>query len=107
QAQEPVGLLGRAEVGLGDDLEQRRAAAVEVDERVVGADAASGRTACVHCLGCVLLEMCARDPDDLVAVGGRHGDHAAPAERCLVLADLVALREGGGGGVLGAGNAGV
>ena len=54
-------LGGGAEVRLGDDLEQRRAAAVEVDPRALGArPAAVG--ADVHELGGVLLQVGARDP---------------------------------------------
>jgi len=61
QQLEPVArLLGRAQVGLGDDLGQRRAAAVEVDDRLVGAVDAPG-IAEVHELGRVLLEVHAVD----------------------------------------------
>ena len=55
-----AGLLRRAQVGLGDDLDQRRAAAVEVDDAGLRAvDAA--RAARVHELGGVLLEVHAVD----------------------------------------------
>ena len=54
-------LLGRAQVGLGDKLNQRRAAAVVVDERLGrGGNAALG-TAHVHHLGSVLLHVDAQD----------------------------------------------
>jgi hypothetical protein len=59
---------------------------------VRGAADASGRTADVHGLRRVLLEMRARDADGLVAVGARNHERAAPAERDVVLGDLVALR---------------
>ena len=56
-------LLGRAQVGLGDELDQRRAAAVVVDERLSrGGNAALGATH-VHHLGGVLLHMDAQDTD--------------------------------------------
>ncbi len=41
EAEEPHRLVGRAQVGFRDDLEERRTTAVEVDERVVGADRAA------------------------------------------------------------------
>ena len=55
-----AGLLGRADVGLGDDLHERRAGPVEVDE----ADAARRRRrpAWIE-LRRVLLEVGARDAD--------------------------------------------
>ena len=57
-------LLGRADVGLGDDLEQRHAGAVVVDERVLGVvDAAAA--ADVQRLAGVLFEVRARDADAL------------------------------------------
>ena len=62
QLQEPLRGLGVVEVGLGDDLDERRAAAVEVDERRRRTvDAA--RRGDVHVLRRVLLEVRARDPD--------------------------------------------
>ena len=55
--------LGRAQVGLGDELDQRRAAAVVVDERLgSGGNAALG-TAHVDHLGGVLLHVDAQDAD--------------------------------------------
>ena len=91
QLQEALGVVGRVDVGLGDDLEQRRAAAVEVDERRGRAvDAARRRD--VDVLRRVLLEVRADDPDLDVAVGRRHGETPARAERLVVLGDLVRLR---------------
>ena len=56
-------LLGRAQVGLGDELDQRRAAAVVVDERLGrGGNAALG-AAHVNHLGGVLLHVDAQDAD--------------------------------------------
>ena len=56
-------LLGRAQVGLGDELDQRRAAAVVVDERLGrGGNAALGATHVDH-LGGVLLHVDAQDAD--------------------------------------------
>ena len=60
-----AGLLGCTDVGLGDDLHQRRAGAVEVDE----AHLRSVRTGRVDELGGVLLEMGAGDPDGERALG--------------------------------------
>ena len=57
------------QVGLGDDLDQRRAAAVEVDQRGSRAmDAA--RLADVDHLGCILLEVGAVDA--YLAESGQH-----------------------------------
>ena len=54
-------LLGRTQVGLGDELNQRRAAAVVVNERLGrGGNAALG-TAHVHHLGGILLHVDAQD----------------------------------------------
>ena len=64
ETQEAVGLVGRAEVRVGDDLDERRAAAVEVDEARRGADRAAGRAAGVHRLRGVLFEMHPHDADD-------------------------------------------
>ena len=56
-------LLGRAQVGLGDELDERRAAAVVVDERLGrGGNAALG-AAHVHHLGGVLLHVDTQDAD--------------------------------------------
>ena len=84
QQRQPLArLLGGAEVGLGDDLGQRRAAAVEVDDaRRRAVDAA--RLAEVDELRGVLLEVDAVQP---------HVPHvAAQAQRDVVLGDLVRLR---------------
>ena len=85
RAQQPqplAGLLGRAHVGLGDDLDQRGAAAIEVDDRGLGpVDAPAG--ARVHELGRVLLEVHAMD--------AHVPQPPAPAQRLVVLGDLVVL----------------
>ena len=60
QPQPLAGGLGGAQVGLGDDLRERGAAAVEVDDRGVGAVDAPGG-ADVHELGGVLLQVHAVD----------------------------------------------
>ena len=91
QLEEALRLLGGVEVGLRDDLDERRPAAVEVDQRAVGADLAAGAAAEVHGLGGVLFEMRANEAD-LEAFGARHCQGAADAERQVVLGDLVALR---------------
>ena len=56
QAQPLAGLLGRAQIGLGDDLRERRAAAVEVDDALVRALDPAAR-ADVDQLGRVLLQV--------------------------------------------------
>ena len=79
--------LGRAHVRLGDDLEQRRAGAVQVD-------AAGVREALVQRLAGILLEVRARDADGLDGAVLEHDvERAARDDRLLVLADLVALRQ--------------
>jgi len=88
------GLLGRGDVGLGDDLHERGAGAVEVD--------AAGALE-VEALGDVLLKVDAGETDDLAGGGdallGVFGigcvvqrDTAAEAERLVILRDLVVLR---------------
>ena len=74
QQPRPLGRLGgAAQVGLGDDLDQRRAAAVEVDQRGAGAmDPA--RLADVDHLRRVLLEVGAVDANTAEPAGaGRSG----------------------------------
>ena len=84
QQPRPLGRFGgAAQVGLGDDLDQRRAAAVEVDQRGVGA-VDPARLADVDRLRRVLLEVGAVDAD--VA------EPAVAGKRDVVLADLVGLR---------------
>ena len=83
QQVEPVArLLGGVDVGLGDDLAQRRAAAVVVDDRGVGAVDAAG-LAEVDELRRVLLQV---DP-----VQAHVAQPAAEADRDVVLGDLVVL----------------
>ena len=86
QGQPLARLRGRAHVGLGDDLRQRRAAAVEVDDRGVRAVDAPAR-ARVDELRRVLLEMHAMD--------AHVAEPAAAAQGLVVLADLVALGQVG------------
>jgi hypothetical protein len=59
------------DVGRGHDLDERRPAAVEVDERVVRAADAARASAHVHRLGRVLLEMSTHDPDRTIAIRRR------------------------------------
>ena len=77
---------GVREVGLGDDLRERRAAAVEVDDALVRALNPPAR-ADVDQLGRVLLQVDSMDP--YIA------QPPAEAERLVVLGDLVALRQVG------------
>ena len=79
-------LLGRAHVGLGHDLHQRHAGAVEIDVGVFG-------MLVVDRLAGVLLQVQALDADlERLAVGA-HLDLALADDRALVLRDLVALRQ--------------
>ncbi len=73
----------RADVGLGDDLDQRHAGAVQVDPRGFDAFTSLG----VERLARVLLEVDPDEPDPLVtgAVIGRDLDVASFAERTIVL----------------------
>ena len=68
ELEEAPRLLAGADVRLGHDLDERRAAAVEVDERRLGAADPAGRAADVDRLRRVLLEVRADDPDLAVAV---------------------------------------
>ncbi len=81
-AQVRAGLLGRAQAGLGDDLHQRDARAVEIDER-------RRRVAVVEALAGVLLEV---QPGDADRAGGavRHveDEFALADDRLAVLRDL-------------------
>ena len=79
-------LLGRAQVGLGHDLRQRRAAAVEVDDARVRAVDPTAR-ADVDQLRRVLLQV--------HAVDAHVSQPASPAQRFVVLGDLVALGQVG------------
>ena len=82
QLQPLAHLLGRAQVGLGHDLRQRRAAAVEVhDAQVRAVNAPAG--ADVAELGCVLLQVHALD--------AHLAETASAAEGLVVLGYLVAL----------------
>src|SRR6266508_3350878 len=84
-------LLGRAHVRLGDDLDQRDAGAVVVDQRIIRAmDPARG--AHVQRLAGVLFEVDAGDPEAPHRSLDRHVQVPADAQRLVVLADLVVLR---------------
>src|SRR5471032_371752 len=94
QVQEALRSIGVVDVGRRDDLDERRAATVEVHEcRRRTVDAARGRD--MHVLRSVLLEVRADDPDRDVAVRRRHDEAAVRAKRLVVLADLVRLRQVG------------
>src|SRR6185436_3778369 len=77
------GLCGAAQIGLGNDFQQRRAGPVEIDAGAVAS--------LVQGLARVLLEMGARETNHLLA----HFHLTALHDRQLVLADLVALRQVG------------
>ena len=77
----------RAQVGLGHDLHQRDAGAVEIDER-------HGGVLIVQRLAGVLLEVQALDADlDALAAFQIDRDFALADHRRFVLADLIALRQ--------------
>ena len=89
-----VGL--RAEDRLRDDLDERHAGAVVVDERVLGTLDATGRAADVRELAGVLLHVRALDRHlEDPAVGELDLDRALEGDRLVVLRDLVVLREVG------------
>ena len=71
---EQARLLGRAQVGLGDQLGERGACAVVVHQRVRGAGDAAFAAADVHHLARVLLHMYARDAHvrGVAGLGARH-----------------------------------
>src|ERR1041384_2211108 len=54
EPEEAVRLVRGVEIRLGDDLDERRAAPVEVDQAVVGADRPACGAARMHRLRCVL-----------------------------------------------------
>ena len=82
-------LRGRSQVRLGDDLDQRDAAAVVVD---IGAAIGVGE-AFVQRLPRVLLHVDAREPDPLRAAVDGNLESSAERQRPLVLRDLIALRQ--------------
>ena len=82
-------LLRRTQVGLGDDLHERDAAAIEID-------VAFGRRKIMQRLAGVLLEMQTLDAHGDALARRYVDDHGAFADdRVLVLRDLVALRQVG------------
>ena len=82
-----LGLLGGADVRLGDDLHQRYAGAVEIDERQC-------RALVVQRLAGVLFQMQPLDPDGGALTAGEFDrDLALAHDRRLVLADLISLRQ--------------
>ena len=84
---EAARLLGRADVGLAHELHERRAGAVEVDERVGGAGEAALGAADVDHLAGVLFEVDARDADaGGVGVLGVVDDVEAPSRAIEALA---------------------
>ena len=87
--------LGRARSGaghrLGDDLDQRDAGTVVVDERVIGAVDAPALTD-VRVLAGVLLEVHPLDTDPVGAASELDVEVAVNAERLVILRDLEVLR---------------
>ncbi len=84
-------LLGRADVGVGDDLHERRPGTVEVDE----ADLVARGIGRVNELRRVFLEVRPRDADGERTLGRLDGQAAGRREGQVVLADLVALGQVG------------
>ena len=80
ELQEALRLLRRTDVRLRDDLDERRAAAVEVDERGLGAVDPPAGAADVDRLRGVLLEVRPDDPDLVVAVPRRARRSARPRQ---------------------------
>ena len=82
-----AGLLRRADIGFGDDLHQRDAGPVQVDQRL-------GGVLVVDRLAGILLQVKAGDADNLCgAVGEFDLDLTRADDRMLILADLIALRQ--------------
>ncbi len=83
--QELSGLIGRAQIGTADHLDQRHATAVHIDEPHAALRVVFG-------LAGVFFHMHLVDVDATIcAVRQRHVEPAAPADRLIVLGDLVAL----------------
>ena len=78
ELEEALHVVGGMEIGPRDDLDERHAAAVVVDERAAGADDPPSGAADVDRLRGVLLEVDAHDPDLEVAVLARHGERRRP-----------------------------
>ncbi len=95
--------FGRANVRLGDDLQQRHAGTVQVDEghrAAAFAQAGSGHSLDrVYQLAGILLQVGPRDPNslnlNLSLILNLNLDPPVPAERQLILADLVAFGQVG------------
>ena len=81
ELQEPLRLLRGVDVRRGDDLDERRAAAVVVDERVVGAADPPRAATDVDVLRRVLLEMRADDPHFMFTIWQRYYHLAINARR--------------------------
>ena len=82
-----MGLGGRAQVGLGDDFGERRAAAVVVDV----AAAVGIRETLVQIFGGVFFEVQAGDADSLARAVVIDFEPAGQGQRQLVHGNLVAL----------------
>ena len=82
-----VRFVGAVEIGFGDDLQQRHARTVVVQQAVRRAIAAD-----MDRFAGILLQVGAAQANDLwPAVSARDGEAAADAQRQFVLADLIAL----------------
>ena len=80
-----VGLLGRAQFRFGDDLQQRRARAVIIDQTAVGA-------LVMDQLARVLFQMRAFDIDlPLLAIRARHPHVPVIGDRFIILRNLISL----------------
>ncbi len=71
ELEEPLRLLGGADVRRSHDLDERRAAAVVVDERGLGPADPPRASPDMHDLRCILLEVGAHDPDHAIAFRSR------------------------------------
>src|SRR4026208_328026 len=85
----------RGDVRGGADLDEGRAAAVVVDQRVVGAADPPRATTHVDVLRRILLEVRAHDPYGMLTIWQRYDHVAIYARRQIVLGYLIALREVG------------
>ena len=85
ELEEPLRLLRGVDVGRGDDLDERRPAAVVVDERVLGAADPARATPDVDVLRRVLLEVGTNDAYLMFSVLQWYDHVAVDARRQIVL----------------------
>jgi hypothetical protein len=83
-----VGFLRTADIGFAHDLDERRTAAVDVEERIAG-------VLVVDEFSRVFFQVDAGDADGFFRSVNRYGERTADADRHIVLGNLVSLGEVG------------